>query len=64
MDKETLDKLNEYAKTLGMTIYRVDYGFEKDGKECIHGIVGLNGLSDKYYGFIGCTNPNKKFREN
>ena len=24
-----LKKIDEYAKSLGMTIYRVDYGFEK-----------------------------------
>lgn len=43
-----LEKINEYAKTLGMTIYSLDYGFQKDGKELIHKVVGVNKLSDRY----------------
>ena len=52
MDKETLDKLNQYAKSLGMTLYRVDYGFQKDGKECIHEAICFNELSEKYLNFL------------
>lgn len=45
---EKLKKINEYAKSLGMTIYVIEYGFIKDDKECIHKVVGLNDLSEKY----------------
>lgn len=30
MDKHNLLKLDEYAKTLGITLYRIEYGLEND----------------------------------
>lgn len=44
---EKLKKINAYAKILGMTIYSLEYGFQKDSKELIHKIVGVNKLSEK-----------------
>lgn len=52
MNKEKLDKLNEFATSLGMKLYRVDYGFEKNGKEFIHLAYCFNELSEKYLKFI------------
>lgn len=48
---ENIKKVNELAKSLGMTIYRIDYGFQQDGSERIHKIVGLNELSERYLNF-------------
>lgn len=57
---EKLEKINEYAKTFGITIYRIDYGFIEGNEERIHSVAGVNELSDRYYNFIGRMNQCKK----
>lgn len=51
-DKESLDKLNKYAASLGYTLYRADYGFIDNGRECIHSAVCFNKPSERYLEFI------------
>ena len=49
--RERIEELNHYAKTLGMTLYRIDYGFIKNGQEYIHIMHGVNKYSEQYRNF-------------
>lgn len=60
---DKIKQLDKYAKSLGITIYRIDYGFQDNSAERIHGFVGVNKLSDKYYEFLNSMNPYKKCSE-
>lgn len=56
--KENYIKLDEYAKSLGMTIYDLTFGYIKDGKEYKEGIYGFNvppqADAPNFKGFVEC----------
>lgn len=37
-----LKKIDEYAKSMGLTIYNIEYGFTADNKPIIHKIHDFN----------------------
>lgn len=55
---ENIIKLDEYAKSLGMTIYDITYGYIVNGKEYKHGICGFNVPPQEevpeFKGFVEC----------
>ena len=64
ISEENLIKLDEFASSLGMKLYRIDYGFLNNNEEYIHSINGVNPPSEKYYEFINNMNQYKKCSEN
>lgn len=55
---ENIIKLDEYAKSLGMTIYDITYGYIANGKEYKHRICGFNAEPQEgvpeFKGFVEC----------
>lgn len=39
---DSLKKLDEYAKSLGLTIFELTYGFDSEGKIIEHKIIPFN----------------------
>ncbi len=47
-----IKQIDKFAKDLGFTIYRLDYGYTKNNTELIHSIDGLNKPSERYLNFV------------
>ena len=61
---EKLIKLDDFAKSLGLTIYDITYGFIENGKETKHGICSFNVQPQEdipeFKGFVECLRQKYK----
>lgn len=67
MNETNLIKLDEYAKSLGFTIYDITFGYTaEDGEEIKQGIYGFNvppqQLAPDFKGFVQCLK--QKYMDN